>query len=61
MDTETRDRLDSIERKLDALMAGPAAPGEPPVNALAKSVLFWGVIVVVLAGIWALARGVGQP
>ncbi len=60
MDREIRDRLDSIDRKLDAVIAGPQRPaasravGAAP-NGTLISMLFWLVIVAVLAGVWAFA------
>ena len=60
MDSETRDRLSNIERKLDGLIkqsgGTPTVSESAGLSSTAKSLLFWLVIVVILAGIWLTVR-----
>ena len=60
MDSETRDRLGNIERKLDALIKEsgrtPIGSESAGLSSTTKSLLFWLVIVVILAAIWLTVR-----
>lgn len=59
MDDETRARLDRLEAKVDALSRAPhqtVDPGPVAVNPALKSLLFWLVILGILAVIWLTTR-----
>ena len=59
MDTDTRDRLDRLEAKIDALLKErgvPAPAGPAGLNSTLKSLIFWVVILVVLAAVWFFSR-----
>ena len=59
MDEETRARLERLEAKIDALSTAPhqlLETGPAIANTALKSLLFWLVILVVLAVIWLSVR-----